>query len=661
MHTESERPCSEMSTAAHPTAQVYPPSPEFVAQANGTAALYDHADADRLEFWAEQGRRLDWDTDFDQVLDWSDAPFAKWFVGGKLNVAVNCVDRHVAAGKGDRVAIHWVGEPGDSRDLTYSQLKDEVSKAANYFASIGLVPGDRVAIYMPMVPEALVSMLACARLGLTHSVVFAGFSAGALRSRVDDAEAKLVITTDGQFRRGKPAPLKTAVDEALGTGDDAAKSVEKVLVVRRTNHDPDLNWVEGRDVWLEDTVDESSTHHEPEAFDAEHPLFLLYTSGTTGKPKGIVHTSGGYLTQASYTFHYVFDHKEGRDVFWCGADIGWVTGHSYLVYGPLSNGATEVVYEGTPNSPNEHRHFEIIEKYGVTTYYIAPTLIRTFMKWGCQIPDAHDLSSIRLLGSVGEPINPEAWKWFREVIGADSAPIVDTWWQTETGAIMISPLPGVTATKPGSAMGPLPGISAKIVDDNGQPVGAGEQGYLVLDQPWPSMLRGIWGDDERYRDTYWSRFAEQGWYFAGDGARYDDDGALWVLGRVDDVMNISGHRISTAEVESALVGHSGVAEAAVIGAADETTGQGIVAFVILREGVENTGDQLVKELREQVSVEISPIAKPREINVVPELPKTRSGKIMRRLLKDVAEGRELGDTSTLVDPSVFEAIRSRKG
>ncbi|MFF0706535.1 acetate--CoA ligase [Gordonia sputi] len=650
-----------MSTAAHPTAQVYPPTPEFVAQANGTAALYDHADADRLEFWAEQGRRLDWDTDFDQVLDWSDAPFAKWFVGGKLNVAVNCVDRHVAAGKGDRVAIHWVGEPGDSRDLTYSQLKDEVSKAANYFASIGLVPGDRVAIYMPMVPEALVSMLACARLGLTHSVVFAGFSAGALRSRVDDAEAKLVITTDGQFRRGKPAPLKTAVDEALGTGDAAAKSVEKVLVVRRTNHDPDLNWVEGRDVWWEDTVDESSTHHEPEAFDSEHPLFLLYTSGTTGKPKGIVHTSGGYLTQASYTFHYVFDHKEGRDVFWCGADIGWVTGHSYLVYGPLSNGATEVVYEGTPNSPNEHRHFEIIEKYGVTTYYIAPTLIRTFMKWGRQIPDAHDLSSIRLLGSVGEPINPEAWKWFREVIGANSAPIVDTWWQTETGAIMISPLPGVTATKPGSAMGPLPGISAKIVDDNGQPVGAGEQGYLVLDKPWPSMLRGIWGDDERYRDTYWSRFAEQGWYFAGDGARYDDDGALWVLGRVDDVMNISGHRISTAEVESALVGHSGVAEAAVIGAADETTGQGIVAFVILREGVENTGDQLIKELREQVSVEISPIAKPREINVVPELPKTRSGKIMRRLLKDVAEGRELGDTSTLVDPSVFEAIRSRKG
>ncbi|GAB89032.1 acetate--CoA ligase [Gordonia rhizosphera] len=648
------------SATTSSAAQGYPPSEEFAAQANAGAQLYDRADADRLAFWAEQARRLDWATDFDQVLDWSDAPFAKWFVGGKLNVAYNCVDRHVAAGKGDRVAIHWVGEPGDSRDLTYAQLQDEVSKAANYFTAIGLVAGDRVAIYMPMVPEALISMLACARLGLTHSVVFAGFSAGALRSRVDDAEAKLVITTDGQYRRGKPAPLKAAVDEALGTGADAAASVEKVLVVRRTNHDENLPWVDGRDVWWEDTVAEQSPHHEPEAFDAEHPLFLLYTSGTTGKPKGIVHSSGGYLTQASYTFHYVFDHKEGRDVFWCGADIGWVTGHSYLVYGPLSNGATEVVYEGTPNSPNEHRHFEIIERYGVTVYYIAPTLIRTFMKWGREIPDAHDLSSVRLLGSVGEPINPEAWKWYREVIGGNKAPIVDTWWQTETGAIMISPLPGVTVTKPGSAMAPLPGISANIVDDHGNPVGAGEQGYLVLDKPWPSMLRGIWGDDERYRETYWSRFAEQGWYFAGDGARYDDDHALWVLGRVDDVMNVSGHRISTAEVESALVGHAGVAEAAVIGAADETTGQGIVAFVILREGVIDTGEGLIAELREQVSVEISPIAKPREINVVPELPKTRSGKIMRRLLKDVAEGRELGDTSTLVDPSVFEAIRQRK-
>ncbi|WP_347955359.1 acetate--CoA ligase [Gordonia aichiensis] len=647
-----------MSSSATP---VYPPSPEFAAGANATAELYRRAEADPTEFWAEQGRRLDWDTPFESVLDWSDAPVAKWFVGGKLNVTYNCVDRHVVAGKGDRVAIHWVGEPGDSRDITYRQLQDEVSRAANYLASIGLQTGDRVAIYMPMVPEAIVSMLACARLGLTHSVVFAGFSAAALRSRVDDAEAKVVITTDGQYRRGKPAPLKEAVDEALGSGADAAPSVEKVIVVRRTNHDPDLNWVAGRDVWWDDTVGEASPHHEPEAFDAEHPLFLLYTSGTTGKPKGIVHTSGGYLTQASYTFHNVFDHKEGRDVFWCGADIGWVTGHSYLVYGPLSNGATEVIYEGTPNTPDEHRHFQVIEKYGVTIYYIAPTLIRTFMKWGREIPDAHDLSSLRLLGSVGEPINPEAWRWYHDVIGHGKCPIVDTWWQTETGGIMISPLPGVTATKPGSAMAPLPGISAKIVDDNGNPVADGEQGYLVLDKPWPGMLRGIWGDEERYKETYWSRFAEQGWYFAGDGARYDEDHALWVLGRVDDVMNVSGHRISTSEVESALVSHSSVAEAAVIGAADETTGQGIVAFVILMEGAENSGDSLIAELREQVSVDISPIAKPREINVVPELPKTRSGKIMRRLLKDVAEGRELGDTSTLVDPSVFESIRSRRG
>ncbi|MCF8569153.1 acetate--CoA ligase [Gordonia sp. HY002] len=640
--------------------KLYSPSKEFADNANATVEMYDRAEANPDEFWAEQARRLDWTTPFGQVLDWSDAPFAKWFVGGELNVAVNCVDRHVDAGKGDRVAIHWIGEPvDDKRDITYSQLKDEVSRAANYLSSIGLVAGDRVAIYMPMVPEAIISMLACARLGLTHSVVFAGFSAAALRSRVDDAEAKVVITTDGQFRRGKPAPLKEAVDEALGTGADAAKSIEKVIVVRRTNHDPDLNWVDGRDVWWEDTVSEQSPVHEAESFDSEHPLFLLYTSGTTGKPKGIVHSSGGYLTQAAYTFHNVFDHKEGRDVFWCGADIGWVTGHSYLVYGPLSNGATEVIYEGTPNSPDENRHFQIIEKYGVTTYYIAPTLIRTFMKWGREVPDAHDLSSLRLLGSVGEPINPEAWRWYHDVIGGGRCPIVDTWWQTETGGIMISPLPGVTATKPGSAMRPLPGISAAIVDDKGVPTPDGEQGYLVLDRPWPGMLRGIWGDPERFKETYWSRFEEQGWYFAGDGARFDEDHALWVLGRVDDVMNVSGHRISTSEVESALVAHSAVAEAAVIGAADETTGQGIVAFVILMEHA-TPGDDLIAELRQQVAVDISPIAKPREINIVPELPKTRSGKIMRRLLKDIAEGRELGDTSTLVDPSVFEAIRSQR-
>lgn len=640
---------------------VYPPSEEFAAQANTRGReLYDSANADRLGFWAEQARRLSWDTDFGEVLDWSGAPFAKWFVGGRLNVAYNCVDRHVEAGNGDRVAIHWVGEPGDTRDITYAQLRGEVSQAANYLASLGLEAGDRVAIYMPMVPEALVAMLACARLGLTHSVVFAGFSATALRSRIDDAQAKVVITTDGQFRRGKPVPLKASVDEAIDTEVDGrtAETVEKVLVVRRCNNE--IDWHD-RDVWWHDTVGQAAAEHTPEAFDSEHPLFLLYTSGTTGKPKGIVHSSGGYLTQASYTHHYLFDHKAGEDVYWCTADIGWVTGHTYIVYGPLSNGATQVVYEGTPNSPTEHRHFEVIEKYGVSIYYIAPTLVRTFMKWGRAIPDAHDLSSIRVLGSVGEPINPEAWRWYRDVIGGGKAPIVDTWWQTETGAAMVAPLPGTTACKPGSAMEPIPGISANIVDDDGNPEPRGEQGLLVLDQPWPAMLRGIWGDDQRFRDTYWSRYEKQGWYFAGDGARYDEDGALWVLGRVDDVMNVSGHRISTAEVESALVGHAGVAEAAVVGASDATTGQAIAAFVILREGVDASDPEaLIAEMREQVAKDISPIAKPREINIVPELPKTRSGKIMRRLLRDVAEGRELGDTSTLVDPSVFEDIRKQR-
>ncbi|TCN48953.1 acetyl-CoA synthetase [Rhodococcus sp. SMB37] len=633
--------------------QAFPPSAEFAATANAGPELQAAADADRLAFWDTQAQRLDWATPWTQVLDWSDAPVAKWFVGGSLNVAYNCVDRHVEAGNGDRVAIHFEGEPGDSRSLTYSDLLAEVSKAANTFTDLGLVTGDRVAIYMPMIPEAIVTMLACARLGLTHSVVFAGFSATALRSRIDDAEAKLLVTVDGQWRRGQAAPLKTAADEAV----DGAASIQNVLVVERTGID--VGWTSGRDLWWHETVEKASPEHTPEAFDAEHPLFILYTSGTTGKPKGIVHTSGGYLTQASYTHHYVFDHKPGKDVYWCTADIGWVTGHSYIVYGPLSNGATQIVYEGTPNSPNEHRHFEIIEKYGVSIYYTAPTLIRTFMKWGREIPDAHDLSSIRLLGSVGEPINPEAWRWYREVIGAGKTPIVDTWWQTETGAIMISPLPGITATKPGSAMAPLPGISAKIVDDAANPLGAGGNGYLVLDQPWPAMLRGIWGDPLRYRETYWSRYEEQGWYFAGDGAKYDEDGDLWVLGRVDDVMNVSGHRISTSEVESALVSHPAVAESAVVGAADDTTGQGIVAYVILLEHVENTGDQLIKELRDHVAVEISPIAKPRQITIVPELPKTRSGKIMRRLLRDVAEGRELGDTSTLVDPAVFDAIRKK--
>ncbi|MFE6923998.1 acetate--CoA ligase [Nocardia sp. NPDC057663] len=638
----------------------YPPSAEFAASANAGAALYDRGETDRDGFWTAQANRLHWHKPFTQVLDWSDAPVARWFADGELNVAYNCVDRHVVDGHGDQVAIHWEGEPGDSRDITYRELLDEVSRAANYLTELGLEAGDRVAIYMPMVPEAIVSMLACARLGLTHSVVFAGFSPSALRQRVDDAEARLIITTDGQWRRGKPAPLKEAVDEALAAKGDVPSSVEHVLVVRRVG--TEVPWTDGRDLWWHETVSAASPSHEARPFPAEHPLFILYTSGTTGKPKGILHTTGGYLTQAAYTHHNVFDHKAGDDVYWCTADIGWVTGHSYIVYGPLANRATQVVYEGTPNSPNEHRHFEIIEKYGVTIYYTAPTLIRTFMKWGREIPDAHNLSTLRLLGSVGEPINPEAWRWYREVIGANTTPIVDTWWQTETGAIMISPLPGVTAAKPGAAMRALPGISATVVDEEGKPVQLGEteaNGYLVLDKPWPSMLRGIWGDMERYRATYWERYAEQGWYFAGDGAKLDADGDLWVLGRVDDVMNVSGHRISTAEVESALVGHPAVAEAAVVGASDATTGQGIVAFVILTgDSAGRTGDGLVDELKAEVSKEISPIAKPREIHIVPELPKTRSGKIMRRLLRDVAEGRELGDTSTLVDPGVFEAIRA---
>jgi acetyl-CoA synthetase len=640
--------------------RTFPPSDEFAAQANATADLYQRAGADREAFWAEQARNLHWESEWNQVLDWSNPPFAKWFIGGKLNVAYNCVDRHVEAGHGDRVAIHWEGEPGDSRTITYADLRREVCKTANALLSLGLQPGDRVAIYMPMLPEAIFSMLACARLGLTHSVVFGGFSAEALRSRIEDAEAKLVITSDGQYRRGKPAPLKAAVDEAVSR----TPTIEHVLVVRRT--DIDVDWTEGRDRWWHDTVPGQSEEHTPEAFDAEHPLFILYTSGTTGKPKGILHTSGGYLTQCAYTHRNVFDVKPESDVYWCTADIGWVTGHSYIVYGPLANGVTEVVYEGTPNTPHEGRHWEIVQKYGVTVYYTAPTLIRTFMKWGHDIPAKFDLSSLRVLGSVGEPINPEAWIWYREHIGGNRTPVVDTWWQTETGAIMISPLPGVTSAKPGSAQTPLPGISARVVDDQGNEVAKGGGGYLVLDQPWPSMLRGIWGDDERYKETYWARFADQGYYFAGDGAKYDSDGDVWLLGRVDDVMNVSGHRISTTEVESALVSHPTVAEAAVVGATDQTTGQGIVAFVILRGAVaadEASGEEALKGLRDHVAKEIGPIAKPRQIMVVPELPKTRSGKIMRRLLRDVAENRPIGDVTTLADGSVMDLISDglRKG
>ncbi|MFI9381163.1 acetate--CoA ligase [Kutzneria sp. NPDC052558] len=631
----------------------FPPSEEFAAQANATAALQQEADADREAFWAKQAERLTWATKWDQVLDWSGAPFAKWFVGGKLNVAYNCVDRHVESGHGEQVAIHWVGEPGDTRTITYNDLKREVSKTANALLSLGLTTGDRVAIYMPMVPEAVFSMLACARLGLVHSVVFGGFSAEALRSRIDDAQAKLVITTDGQYRRGTPVSLKAAVDEAVAK----TPTITNVLVVRRTGGE--VEWTDGRDLWWHDVVDGQSEEHTPEAFDSEHPLFILYTSGTTGKPKGILHTSGGYLTQASYTHYNVFDLKPDTDVYWCTADIGWVTGHSYIVYGPLSNRVTQIVYEGTPNTPHEGRHWEVVQQYKVSIYYTAPTLIRTFMKWGEDIPARYDLSSLRVLGSVGEPINPEAWIWYRKHIGADKTPVVDTWWQTETGAIMVAPLPGVTVAKPGSAMGPLPGIGAKVVDDAGKEVGHGGGGYLVLDKPWPSMLRGVWGDEQRYRETYWARFADQGYYFAGDGAKYDEDGAIWLLGRVDDVMLVSGHNISTTEVESALVSHPRVAEAAVVGATDPTTTQAVVAFVILR-GVKEDEDAkaLIAELREHVSKEIGAIAKPRQILVVQELPKTRSGKIMRRLLRDVAENRQIGDVTTLADSTVMDLISS---
>ena len=628
--------------------RLFPPSAEFVAQANAQAGMYDEAEKDRLAFWEKQAHELQWDAPWTTVLDWQ-APFAKWFVGGKINASVNALDRHVAQGRGDRVAFFFEGEPGDSRTITYAQLLTEVKKTANALTELGVKDGDRVAIYMPMIPEAAIAMLACARIGAPHSVVFGGFSADALLSRIQDADAKLVITADGGYRKGAAFALKPAVDETL----KGKTNVSKVLVVKRTGQE--TNWDSNKDVWWHDIVDRQSTEHVAQSFDSEHPLFILYTSGTTAKPKGISHTTGGYLTQVAYTHKMVFDIKPETDVYWCTADVGWVTGHSYVVYGPLINGATQVMYEGTPDTPHKGRIFELIAKYKVSILYTAPTLIRTWMKWGDEFPKAHNLNSLRLLGSVGEPINPEAWMWYREIIGGNRCPIVDTWWQTETGAIMISPLPGVTATKPGSAMRPLPGISGKVVDDNAQEVGLGHGGYLILDKPWPSMLRGIWGEEQRYKETYWSRF--DGVYFAGDGAKIDTDGAIWLLGRVDDVMNVSGHRISTTEVESALVSHEAVAEAAVVGAADEMTGQGIVAFVILRGGIPNVGgEELIKELRAHVSKEIGAIAKPRQIVVVQELPKTRSGKIMRRLLKDVAENRAVGDSTTLADPNVMALI-----
>jgi acetyl-CoA synthetase len=626
----------------------FPPTSDFAAQANAKVDLYELAEKDRLAFWDMQAKNLKWDQPWTQTLQW-DAPYAQWFVGGTLNASVNALDRHVEQGLGDRVAFYFEGEPGDTRTITYAQLLIEVKKAANALTELGITSGDRVAIYMPMIPEAAIAMLACARIGAPHSVVFGGFSADALLSRIQDADAKLVITADGGFRKGSPFALKPAVDEAL----KGKHNVAHVLVVQRTKQE--TVWNDKTDIWWHEIVNKQSEEHAAKSFDSEHPLFILYTSGTTAKPKGIFHTTGGYLTQAAFTHKSVFDLKPSTDVYWCTADVGWVTGHSYIVYGPLINGATQVMYEGTPDTPHKGRIFELIEKYGVTILYTAPTLIRTWMKWGDEFPRAHNLNSLRLLGSVGEPINPEAWMWYRDVIGGNRCPIVDTWWQTETGGIMISPLPGVTATKPGSAMSAIPGISAVVVDDKGVPVAKGHGGFLILDKPWPGMLRGIWGEDERYKETYWSRFP--GIYFAGDGAKLDKDGAIWLLGRVDDVMNVSGHRISTTEVESALVSHEAVAEAAVVGAQDAMTGQGIVAFVILRGGIAHAdGDELVTELRNHVTKEIGAIAKPRQILVVGELPKTRSGKIMRRLLKDVAENRQVGDATTLADPNVMKLI-----
>lgn len=630
----------------------FAPPAELAANANVTAEAYERAKADRLGFWAEQARRLSWETEPTETLDWSNPPFAKWFKDGRLNVAHNCVDRHVEAGLGDRVAIHFEGEPGDTRAITYADLQREVSRAANALIELGVRTGDRVAIYMPMIPETVVAMLACARIGAPHSLVFGGFSSDALAARIQDADARVVITADGGYRRGKPSALKPAVDEALT--QPGTENVRNVLVVRRTGEE--TAWTEGRDVWWHELVDRQSEEHTPQAFEAEHPLFILYTSGTTGKPKGILHTSGGYLTQTAYTHHAVFDLKPETDVYWCTADVGWVTGHSYIVYGPLANGATQVIYEGTPDTPHKGRWWEIVEKYKVTILYTAPTAIRTCMKWGDDIPAKFDLSSLRVLGSVGEPINPEAWIWYRHNIGGDRTPVVDTWWQTETGAMMISPLPGVTEAKPGSAQVPLPGIAATVVDDEANEVPDGSGGYLVLTEPWPSMLRTIWGDDQRYLDTYWSRFQDR--YFAGDGAKKDGDGDIWLLGRVDDVMLVSGHNISTTEVESALVSHPKVAEAAVVGATDPQTTQAICAFVILRgNAAEDEG--LVEELRGHVAKHLGPIAKPKRILPVDELPKTRSGKIMRRLLRDVAENRDLGDVTTLTDSTVMTLIQSK--
>jgi len=625
----------------------FPPTAEFKRQALVTdTGMYDDADEDYQGFWARQSHDLlTWSSEWTTICEW-ELPYAKWFLGGQLNVAYNCLDRHVEAGRGDKVAFYWEGEPGDSRVLTYADLLDEVQRFANALKGLGVARGDRVNIYLPMIPEAAIAMLACARIGAAHSVVFGGFSAQSLSDRINDAEAKVLITADGGYRRGDVFPLKSAADEAIAT----APTIEHVVVVRRGGNE--IEMVDGRDHWYHDLIAAADSDCPAEPMDSEQLLFLLYTSGTTGKPKGIMHTSGGYLTQAAFTHKYVFDLHPETDVFWCTADVGWVTGHSYIVYGPLANGATSVMYEGVPNYPANDRFWAIIEKYKVTKFYTAPTAIRTFMKWGAEEPAKHDLSSLLVIGSVGEPINPEAWMWYRDNIGGGTCPVVDTWWQTETGGIMISPLPGATTLKPGSATFPLPGVSAEVVDDNGARVEHGG-GYLTLTRPWPGMLRGIWGDPQRYVDTYWSRF--EGRYFAGDGCKLDDEGYLWLLGRVDDVMNVSGHRISTTEVESALVSHPAVAEAAVVGARDDMTGQAIIAYVTLRGG----SDADITDLRNHVATEIGAIAKPKTIYLTPDLPKTRSGKIMRRLLRDVAEGRNLGDTTTLADASVVGELQRR--
>jgi acetyl-CoA synthetase len=630
--------------------RTFPPPAAFKVDALVTGAdVYDEAEADWQGHWARQAADLvDWYRDWDTIVDWQ-PPFAQWFVGGQLNVSFNCVDRHVAAGLGERVAYHFEGEPGDTRTITYAELLAEVERFANVLKGLGVGRGDRVAIYMPMIPELPVAMLACTRIGAVHSVVFGGFSSDSLRDRINDAEAKVLVTADGGFRKGKANLLKPSADIALAD----SPSITDVVVVKRVDEPVDMR--DGRDHWWHEIVAAADEHCEPERMESEDLLYLLYTSGTTAKPKGIMHTTGGYLTQVAYTHKYVFDLHAERDVYWCAADIGWVTGHSYIVYGPLANGATSVLYEGAPDHPGKDRWWSIVEKYKVSILYCAPTAIRACMKWGVEHPAGHDLSSLRVLGSVGEPINPEAWIWYHTNIGGERCPIVDTWWQTETGAIMIAPLPGATTTKPGSATFALPGISAQVVDDTGTPLTVGG-GYLTVDRPWPSMLRGIYKNPERYAETYWSRF--EGRYFAGDGAKIDDDGYLWLLGRVDDVMNVSGHRVSTTEVESALVDHQSVAEAAVVGAADPVSGQAIVAFVTLKSAF--TPDASHGEvLRTWVADRIGKFGRPKTVIFTDDLPKTRSGKIMRRLLKDVAEGRDLGDTTTLADPAVVEEIRNR--